>query len=154
MEQRQRHYAAGKDGQIKRARMRRKEDPETARCRSLRGGMFERSRKCGVSFDREFFTVGMLRAWLRRQTHCECCAVAFDVSYKLDGQKKNNSPSVDRILPARGYVMGNVALICWRCNNLKRDATAEELECVAAWIRKKTTFGDDARLWGQEAALC
>jgi hypothetical protein len=27
-------------------------------------------------------------------------------------------------------------LICWRCNNLKRDATADELETIAQWMRQ------------------
>jgi len=65
---------------------------------------------------------------------------------KLDGKKKNNSPSIDRIVPALGYVRGNVALLCWRCNNLKRDATAAELQKVVDWMKSRS------RLWeGNEA---
>lgn len=48
--------------------------------------------------------------------------------------RSNNSPSVDRFVPSMGYVIGNVHLICWRCNNLKRDATPEELLGVAQWM--------------------
>lgn len=45
------------------------------------------------------------------------------------------SPSLDRIKPALGYVRGNVRVISWRANNLKRDGTAEEFERIAAYIR-------------------
>lgn len=45
------------------------------------------------------------------------------------------SPSLDRIKPSLGYVRGNVRVISWRANNLKRDGTAEEFERIAAYIR-------------------
>ena len=40
---------------------------------------------------------------------------------------KDNSPSLDRIDPSRGYVPGNVWVISWRANAIKRDATLDEL---------------------------
>ena len=47
------------------------------------------------------------------------------------------SPSVDRIRGELGYVRGNICVISWRANKLKADATAEELEAIAAYIRKR-----------------
>jgi hypothetical protein len=41
---------------------------------------------------------------------------------------------VDRINPALGYVPGNIAVISWRANNLKRDAAAAELRRIADWM--------------------
>lgn len=52
------------------------------------------------------------------------------------GKWHANAPSVDRIKPALGYVKGNVRVISWRANNLKRDGTAEEHEAIAAYIRR------------------
>lgn len=44
-------------------------------------------------------------------------------------------PSIDRIIPALGYVKGNVAVISWRANNLKHDCVSgAELRLVAAYI--------------------
>jgi hypothetical protein len=68
----------------------------------------------------------------------EFCPV---LGLKLDrnarrGKKVNAAPSLDRIDNAKGYIKGNVEVISWRANNLKRDATAEELEAVATYIRK------------------
>lgn len=43
------------------------------------------------------------------------------------------SPSLDRIIPERGYVRGNVRVISFRANALKRDGTPEELLRVAEY---------------------
>ena len=41
-----------------------------------------------------------------------------------------NSPSVDRIDPSKGYVKDNVWVISYRANRIKNDSTFEELEKV------------------------
>jgi hypothetical protein len=46
------------------------------------------------------------------------------------------SPSLDRIVPAKGYVRGNVRVISYRANALKRDATLEELRLVLADLER------------------
>jgi hypothetical protein len=47
-----------------------------------------------------------------------------------------SSPSLDRINPLRGYVPGNVLVVSWRANELKKNATPGELELVAAFYRQ------------------
>lgn len=44
---------------------------------------------------------------------------------------RGDSPSLDRIVPDRGYVAGNVRWISTRANILRRDASARELALVA-----------------------
>lgn len=52
------------------------------------------------------------------------------------GKNSPNSPSVDRMIPERGYVKGNVSVISLRANILKRDCTdPEELALVAEYVR-------------------
>jgi len=46
------------------------------------------------------------------------------------------APSLDRIDPTKGYVKGNVAVISYRANSLKRDASLVELETLVANLRK------------------
>lgn len=55
------------------------------------------------------------------------------------GHKKpqNNSPSLDRIDPRKGYTKNNVWLISYRMNRIKNDATPEELETIVRQLRAK-----------------
>jgi hypothetical protein len=53
------------------------------------------------------------------------------------GKPQDNSPSLDRIDPRKGYTKGNVWLISYRMNRIKNDATPEELETIAARLRAK-----------------
>lgn len=55
------------------------------------------------------------------------------------GEKKmhDNSPSLDRFDSTKGYVKGNVAVISHRANTLKNNATADELEAIARWMRER-----------------
>lgn len=38
------------------------------------------------------------------------------------------SPTLDRIVPSRGYVRGNVVVVSYRANRLRSDATVAELQ--------------------------
>lgn len=51
---------------------------------------------------------------------------------------KDTSPSVDRIIPEHGYVLGNIRVISWRANKIKSDATADELIRVANYVVRET----------------
>jgi hypothetical protein len=57
--------------------------------------------------------------------HCPCCGVEMIPAV---GQRRlqSNSPSLDRILPERGYVPGNVVVMCARCNLLKGAMTLDQ----------------------------
>lgn len=70
---------------------------------------------------------------------CPCCGAKMGSAPK---HGKNRWPSVDRIIPSAGYVSGNIAIICYRCNVLKSDGVLTEFECLVAYIRK-TTQGDE-----------
>lgn len=45
--------------------------------------------------------------------------------------------SLDRVIPARGYVPGNVRVISWRANSLKSDATLDEMRRVVAYMERE-----------------
>lgn len=53
------------------------------------------------------------------------------------GMSNDSSPTLDRLNPAWGYEVGNLAVISMRANRIKGDCTAVELERVAAWMRRK-----------------
>lgn len=46
-----------------------------------------------------------------------------------------HSPSLDRIVPSRGYVPGNVVVISNRANRAKSDLSTAELVALADWAR-------------------
>lgn len=96
-----------------------------------------RAEKSGVPFDAEYFTVAQITAWLRVHRGCECCSRAFEYGKRERIGPHPNSATLDRVRPERGYVQGNVALLCWRCNRIKSDATPDELERIAAWVRRR-----------------
>lgn len=45
-----------------------------------------------------------------------------------------NSPSVDRVDSTKGYTPGNVRVISWRANALKRDGTLDEFRKIVAYM--------------------
>ena len=44
--------------------------------------------------------------------------------------------SLDRIVPDLGYVPGNIQVISTRANRIKNDATPDEIQAVANWLRR------------------
>jgi len=64
---------------------------------------------------------------------CPILGIELFRSYLL---QYDNSPCVDLIDPTKGYIPGNVAIISWRANKLKSDATKEELRKIAEWVNK------------------
>lgn len=127
------------EAQAEKDRERKATHPLRVRAGIMRQGMIDRSRKTGLPFDAATLTIAQIMGWIERTPTCPCCDQAIDYTFKGTGRKNDASPSIDRIDHRRGYVVGNVALICWRCNNLKRDATIEELEAVTRWMRAHAT---------------
>ena len=44
---------------------------------------------------------------------------------------------MDKFYPKLGYVEGNVQIISWKANALKRDGSPEEWEKIAEWCKKE-----------------
>jgi len=81
-----------------------------------------RSKQKGLAFDLELEDIVI-------PTHCPLLGhpLAF-----TEGESVW-SPSLDRIEPAKGYTKGNVQVISWRANQIKRDASLEELQRIGEW---------------------
>jgi hypothetical protein len=64
---------------------------------------------------------------------CPALGIKLDVTAR---RIVDNSIALDRIVPEYGYVPTNVRIISRRANFIKNNATAEELEAIAAYIRR------------------
>lgn len=53
-----------------------------------------------------------------------------------EGTRQNNSYSLDRIDPNKGYTKGNVQVISALANSMKTDASSEHLLAFAEWVFK------------------
>jgi hypothetical protein len=65
------------------------------------------------------------------------CPVLGILLQNNDGEKTNQSPSIDEIIPGLGYVVGNVAVISNRANTVKNDGTADEHRAIADWMDRR-----------------
>lgn len=75
-----------------------------------------------------------LQAIMESQPSCACCGV--ELLIEQGHGRQPNSPSIDRVVPDRGYVIGNVAVICWRCNKIKSDLMPNELRQFVAYVER------------------
>jgi len=60
---------------------------------------------------------------------CQCCGKVM-----VRGGEWHEQPSLDKIVPQKGYVPGNTAWICRRCNQAKGNATLDELRLIVSYL--------------------
>lgn len=65
----------------------------------------------------------------------DTCPV-FGIPFRMgDGNNGSYSPSLDRTIPEKGYVKGNVHIISLLANQIKSSATVEQIEQVVKWMK-------------------
>lgn len=68
----------------------------------------------------------------------ECPVLGIPMYFNFGGKgPADNSPSLDRLIPELGYVPGNIAIISYRANMLKRGASLKELRAIVLWMEKQ-----------------
>lgn len=65
---------------------------------------------------------------------CDCCGRTLN--HSAGRNKALDNPSLDRVNNALGYIKGNVAVICWNCNQRKTDLTLEDLQRLIRYIKR------------------
>ena len=60
-----------------------------------------------------------------------CPYLGLELVWSPNTPRSDNAPSLDRIDNTKGYVPENVEVISWRANQLKHNATADELTMIA-----------------------
>lgn len=66
----------------------------------------------------------------------ELCPLLGIPLIPADGAPTDCSPSLDRIIPERGYVPENIMVISYRANTIKQNATPQELTTLARNLEK------------------
>jgi hypothetical protein len=93
-----------------------------------------RAKKKGVDFN---LTSQYLKKIFPKDNKCPISGLNFEFGY-INREKinKNNSPSLDRIIPSKGYVIGNVMVISDLMNRMKQDSTFEDIEKLYNFYKK------------------
>jgi hypothetical protein len=87
-------------------------------------GIKKRAKEKGLEFNLELEDI----------VYPENCPILNIKLERQTGHLRGNSPSVDRINPAKGYTKDNVQVISQKANAMKHNATPEELILFAEWI--------------------
>lgn len=68
-------------------------------------------------------------------THCPILGIPLTV---IVGQGRQDCvPSLDRKDSSKGYIPGNIQVISWRANNIKKDASLDELVKIGLYASKE-----------------
>ena len=103
---------------------------QTAHAQKQDLALFAKARLRGHQY--ELRVKYMLRA--NPPTHCACCQKVLDYSVGR-GYDTRDSPSLDRWDNTKGYILGNVRVVCFRCNELKRDGTLKEFKNLVRYMK-------------------
>jgi len=91
----------------------------------------QRAKKRGTVFN--ITRADILTKWPRDG----CCPVlGIKLEHGRRGGPKDNSPSIDEIRHGAGYTPDNVAIISFRANRIKTNATSDEIAAVAQWLKQ------------------
>jgi hypothetical protein len=66
----------------------------------------------------------------------KCPVLGIELTYGMSRQG-DSSPSMDRIVPDKGYVPGNVAIISMKANRLKSNGTLDEITKIYRWLKRQ-----------------
>ena len=83
----------------------------------------------------------------------KCPVFGIDLDYFVTDKASPNSPSLDRTDSSKGYVRGNVRVISWRANVLKKDATTTEMIALGEYARRVKSENDQKFLIKPRDAL-
>lgn len=81
--------------------------------------------------------LNVTRSYLKKIWTGKCAISGNDIFLNIN-HKDDNAAQVDKIIPSKGYVKGNVQWVSRRYNMLKTDATFEEIEVLYKWMKEHT----------------
>jgi len=110
------HYALNRESRLAYEREKRESDMPGTLVKQAKG----RAKRLGLPFN-------LTRSDVSIPDVCPVLGIPLRVNH---GKCGADSPSLDRIVPELGYVVGNVAVISHRANTIKNDASPDELRAI------------------------
>ena len=101
-------------------------DPVRYSCHKMYDNARQRSKRKGYAFD-------ITTNYLIQIAPTYCPVFGWELKYGA-GKLRYCSASIDRIVPDKGYVIGNVRIISSLANAMKSNASDEELRKFAKWV--------------------
>lgn len=87
----------------------------------------KRAKKRNISFELEISDIVI-------PTYCPILGI--ELSFGV-GRVHDASPSLDRIVPEKGYIKGNCFIISSKANRMKQENTLESLEKIVSYIKER-----------------
>jgi len=89
----------------------------------------KRAEKKGVPFE-------ITRQYIESILTNECPVFGTPFTFVGNGGIKPESPALDRIIPSKGYIEGNIQIISVKANNIKSAYNSKDIFKVAEWLHK------------------
>jgi hypothetical protein len=109
-------------------------NPKMLWCSTARHNAKVRAKKRGVPFD-------LSAAYIYSILPDNCPVFGNPFKFRGNGVLGPNSPSIDRISPAKGYVEGNIVIVSLKANQIKNAFTAADIRRVAEWMEEQGYIG-------------
>jgi hypothetical protein len=94
--------------------------------------VFDRCKKKKIEFG--FNSAAELAVYLKSIAPTHCPVFGFEMKNETGAGFNPTSPSIDRIDPSKGYVRGNIQIISMKANEMKQDASRDDLIMFANWV--------------------
>ena len=65
-----------------------------------------------------------------------CPVLGLPINWMNTGSSSNDSPSLDRMQPDKGYVRGNVQIISSKANRLKNNGSIDDFQRIVEYMKK------------------
>ena len=75
---------------------------------------------------------------IERPEYCPVFGVRLNYGWSGEDRLTFDKASFDKVIPALGYIPGNVFIISWRANSLKSNMSLNELRKIMKYIEGKT----------------
>ena len=90
----------------------------------------KRSRKIDIT---NYLTTLRILNMMLKTKKCPICDIRFH--HKDNSNYNLHRMSVDKFIPSKGYVKGNISIICKRCNLYKNNFTLDEIIRLYRWMK-------------------